>query len=84
MTWAEYLIRVDGYRRMDKRQLERLRRTWFNALIGPHVDPKRLPKTERAYLPLGEDDAPKKKVISKYTREKFKKAVADYRQKTGK
>ena len=84
MTWAEYLIRVDGWKRSQNRELERLRRTWFNILWGPHVDPKKLPKTENQYLPLDGDGNKPKPKISDYTREKFERAVKEYREKTGK
>lgn len=83
MTWAEYLIRVDGYRRIELRTLERMRRGWFNQLWGPHVDPKKLPKTERAYMPLSSDKGGKN-LVSEATREKFKNAVELWKQQTGK
>lgn len=79
MTWAEYLIRLDGFRRQDRKELMYWRRAWFNSLIGPHLDPKKLPKTESAYMPIeGEQKVVKK--ISDKTREKYLNAVKIYQQ----
>lgn len=78
MTWAEYLIRVDGWKRVQNRQMYLWRRTWFNTLIGPHLDPKKLPKTENQYMPLDGERNPR--VLSDYSREKFMTARAKYEQ----
>lgn len=54
-TWAEYLIRVHGYLRQKEQEDLKARRTWYNTLIAPNVDPKTLPRSEQAYMPLPSD-----------------------------
>lgn len=78
MTMAEYFLRVAGFKRELKRQMFRDRRTWFNTLVGPHMDPKALPRSEQAYMPL---DGEEPGGISPQMRERWKKAVADYNKK---
>ena len=81
MTFSEYLLRVEGWHREQKRQLYRDRRTWYNTLIGPHMDPKRLPRTESAYLPIDEEKVSK---ITPSMKERWDKAVGEYnKQKDG-
>ena len=55
------------------------RRSWYNSLIGPHVDPKTLPKSEAAYLPLDGDRKPGARISDK-SREKYEKAMKAYKQ----
>jgi len=57
MTWAEYLIRIDGYLRIERKQQQENRRLWFNIIRAPHLDPKTLPKTEKQFYHV-EGDAP--------------------------
>lgn len=76
MSWAEYTIRVDGYLRQQKRELRRDRRTWFTTLIAPHQDPKRLPRTEEAYMKI---DGDKKRKLSDAARSKFVEALEKYK-----
>lgn len=77
MTWAEYLIRVDGYLRQMERQMLRDRRTWFNTLIAPAADPAKLPKSEEAYLPLSSDKRKNKRIADKW-QDKLKQRQAEY------
>lgn len=77
MTFSEYLLRVEGWHRQQKRQLYRDRRTWYNTLIGPHYDPKHLPRSEEAYMPIDGDKKPK---MTKEMREEWDRAVAKYKE----
>jgi len=78
MTFSEYLLRVEGWHRVQKRQLYRDRRTWYNTLVGPHWDPKKLPRSEQAYLPIDEEDKPK---MSPNVKDRWNKAVEEYNKK---
>lgn len=73
---SEFVLRVQGWKREQKRQLYRDRRTWYNTLIGPHLDPKKLPKTEEAYMSI---DSEKGKLTDQM-RENWKQAVEKYKQ----
>ncbi len=77
MTLSEYTLRVEGWKREQNRQLFRDRRTWYNTLVGPHWDPKKLPRSESAYLRIPEidDDKPQK---SSELKKRFADAVDKY------
>ena len=60
--------------------MQRDRRTWYNTLIGPHLDPKRLPKTEQAYMKIPGEKKRKVKV-SEAARSKFIEALEEYKRK---
>ena len=77
MTWAEYILRVDGYLRQQKRQAYRDRRTWYNTLVAPHLDPKKLPKSEQAYMKIDGEEKRKPKV-SEETGQRYIEAMRKY------
>ncbi len=52
MTWAEFRIRLHAFRRIEKNEWYKVREISWNALIGSHVNPKKLPKTKEAFIPL--------------------------------
>jgi hypothetical protein len=54
MTWAEFCIRQHAYRRMDKDQWMKVREIAYSALVGSHLDPKKLPKTKNDFIKLDE------------------------------
>ena len=45
MTWAEFQIKSFGYWRSNKKDQLNTKFIAYHSLIGPHVDPKTLPKT---------------------------------------
>ena len=83
MTLNEYSLRVEGWKREQTRQLYRDRRTWYNTLIGPHYDPKKLPRTESAYFSIPEVDGQKPKAKD-IMRERWKNAVEKYNKEKAK
>ena len=52
MTWAEFCIRQYAYRRMDKHSWYKVREIAYSAMIGSHIDPKKLPKTKEKFIPF--------------------------------
>ena len=52
MAWCEYLIKCYAWSRMEKEKWRKVRTIAFNAMIGSHLDPKKLPKSEEAFMPL--------------------------------
>lgn len=77
MPWCEYLIKCYAWRRMDTNEWRRARMIAFNARIGSHLDPKRLPKTEHDFLPL-DDSMKKTRRASPEAMEQLRKERADY------
>lgn len=80
MTWAEYLIRVDGFLRQREEQQLRDRRSWYYTLIAPNADPTALPKTEQAFMPL-EHDKRLRKQMNQALLDKLAKRAAEYQRK---
>jgi len=74
MTWAEFQIRVFAYRRMQEREELLTREIAWNALIGSHSDPKRLPKTKNKFWQIGIKNV----VADERVKEAIKKAQNDY------
>ena len=52
MPWCEYLIKCFAWARMEKEKWRHTRLIAFEARIGSHLDPKGLPKSIDAYMPL--------------------------------
>jgi len=79
MTWAEFCIRQHAYRRMDKSEWYKVREIAYAAIVGSHLDPKKLPKNQEAFMSL---DGGKKDVTDimkqtiKQAQERFKKEQA--------
>ena len=52
MTWAEFRIRLFAYKRQEKERNYWSREIAYNALIGSHVNPKKLPKSREKFISL--------------------------------
>jgi len=76
MTWAEYLIRLYAYNRIRKKQLRDVREIAWASLVGPHQNPKKLPKTIEAYWPL--DGKPQ---VNDFLRDRIKFAQDEYKER---
>ena len=66
-----------AFERSDKRSWYKVREVAYSSLIGAHYDPKKLPKTIEAYLPLrektkvSEDEANRQREIIKSVQEQY-------------
>ena len=80
MTYAEFCIRSYGYRRMQQEQWAKFRKVAFASLQAFSVDPKKLPKTEKQYMPLPMIDDDSKPQLSKEHIEAFIKATQQYKK----
>lgn len=78
MSWSEYLIRLYGYERSENLEWIKTRRVAYASLIGSHLDPKKLPKSEMAYMPLNGEGKSKDKGISQSHQEAFLQATKQY------
>jgi len=75
MSWAEFLIRQAGFERQRKFELFKIREIAWASTIGPHLNPKKLPKTKEQFMPLEP-----KKPISDTVRERMKQAIEQYKK----
>ena len=75
MTWAEFRIRLYAYNRVEKREWYKVREMAWASLIGKHINPKELPKTKEAFMPL---DSENKTDISEAVIERIKAAQNQY------
>ena len=75
MTWAEFRIRQFAYNRKQKRDWFKIREVAFASIIGPHLDPKKLPSKER-FMPLSD-----KSEVNEAMKERMMKVVKIYKDK---
>lgn len=75
MTWAEYAIRVHAYNRIELNEWRKVREMAWSSLVGPHYDPKKLPKTINMFMPLGENRTGN---ITEIMRDRIKEVRAEY------
>ena len=75
MTWAEFKMREFAYDRKQEKDWFKIRELAYASIIGPHLDPKKVPSKER-FMPLG-----KKPGISEKMRERMKEAIKEYKDK---
>ena len=76
MTFAEFRIRLHGFRREREREMMMLRELSWITYVAPHQDPKKMKKSINAFWPIK-----KKKVISESVAERFKAVTKDYLEK---
>lgn len=77
MPYCEFILKAQAYHRMQNEQLKRIRFNTFYSMIGSHLDPKKLPKSESNFLPIEEE---RKSQISDEMRELFKKRQREYEE----
>tara|TARA_R110002126_G_scaffold10882_4_gene50005 strand:+ start:892 stop:1137 length:246 start_codon:yes stop_codon:yes gene_type:complete len=56
MTMAEFNIRYFALNRIEEKKDLRTREVGFSALVGSHLDPKKLPKSKKEYWGIGVDN----------------------------
>jgi hypothetical protein len=56
MTMAEFNIRLFAFKRMKRDEELLFREVGYSALIGSHLDPKKMPKTKQKYWSIGLDN----------------------------
>ena len=52
MTWAEFRIRLHGFKRENERKLYNMREMAWVTYISPHLDPKKMKKSKEAFWPI--------------------------------
>lgn len=83
MTMHEFQLRRHGYQRQTEHEWARTRKIGFAALVGSHMNPKRLPKRESDFLRLPTYDSVGGATETQV--ERFKEAMKKYiaRKKVG-
>lgn len=82
MTWQEFVVRSEVVRRSRKEKEKQIKYLAYHSLIGPHVDPKSLPKSFAKFI--GEAPKVSGKAISFYQQEmkKFRELQKNGKPKT--
>lgn len=55
MTWGEFQIRLHGYKRKEETDWRKVRKMAFSAMIGSHLNHKKLPRDEAKWFPIGDE-----------------------------
>lgn len=77
MTWAEFQIRLYGWKRKDELESYKLRKIGFAAMWSFHADFKKLPRTEQKYWSIGNTVKP---TLNEDQRNAMRAAVEIYHQ----
>lgn len=77
MTWAEFRIRLHGFRREQEMEMLRLRELSWITYVAPHQDPKKMKKSINQFWPLSKE----KKRVSKEMVERMKFVTQEYLKK---
>ena len=75
MPFCEFILKSQAYNRMQEEKLLHTRRIAFYAAIGSHLDPKKLPKDEHSFMPIGEK---KRNRASEEMKELFRQRMEEY------
>ena len=75
MTWAEFLIRLHGFRRGQENDMMMLRELSWIIYTSPHNDPKKMKRTKDAFWPLNKGVSDKKRELMM---ERMKEAQEQY------
>jgi hypothetical protein len=79
MPFCEFRIKAYAYKRMQEERLRHTRMIAYYSAIGPHLDPKKLPKTIDEFMRIG--DKPKKRSrVSDEMRELYKRRMDEYNE----
>ncbi|GHE34936.1 hypothetical protein GCM10017764_17640 [Sphingobacterium griseoflavum] len=82
MPWCEYLIKSKAWQRMETDKYRHTRFIAFHALIGSHMDGKRLPKSLDQFMPL--DGKKEIKKASDHLRSIYTEEYKEYLEKSKK
>jgi hypothetical protein len=76
MTWAEFNIRLFGFKRIEKRRFLKWRDLLWTVYSAPHLDPKHMAKNINSFMPLEGN-----RRISDKQIERMKRAQAEFERK---
>jgi len=60
MSWREFQLRAYAYTKSELNEWYKIREVAYSALIGSHINPKKLPKSKESFMPLGNAKARRK------------------------
>ena len=75
MTWAEFLIRLHGFRREQEKDMMMLRELSWIVYTSPHNDPKKMKRSLEAFWPIKTGVSKKKRELMI---ERFKEVQEQY------
>ena len=78
MPFCEFILKSQAYNRMQEERLRHTRRIAFYSMIGSHLDPKKLPKSEDKFMPIGTKVS--KSNISEEDRQLFLEEMRKYEE----
>ena len=78
MPFCEFRIKAYAYKRMQEERLRHTRMIAYYSAVGPHLDPKKLPKTIDEFMRIGNN--PKKSRVSDEMRELYKQRMDEYNE----
>ena len=78
MPFCEFRIKAHAYKRMQEERMRHTRLIAYYSAIGPHLDPKKLPKSIDSFMQIG--DKPKKSKVSDEMRQLFKQRMDEYNE----
>lgn len=73
MTWAEFLIRLHGFRRDQENDMMMLREATWIIYTAPHNDPKKMKRTKDAFWPIN-------KAVTKNKREVMMQRIKEVQE----
>jgi len=79
MTWAEFQIRLQGYKRGENARFEMLRELMWVTYVAPHLDPKKIAKTKQSFMPLPIDKK-KRKGVGELQKQNFIKVFEQWQK----
>jgi hypothetical protein len=77
MSWAEFLIRLHGFKRDKEYDMMMLRELSWIVYTAPHNDPKKMKKTKEAFWPIKKANSR----VSESMIERMKEVTKEYLKK---
>lgn len=81
MSWAEFVIRSHCFREQELTEWKKIRFISYVALQAPHVEPKKIPKSMEAFLPLNGEK--KQSLLTEDRIQAMQNAWKQYKEKIG-
>jgi hypothetical protein len=78
MPWNEYLIKCFAWARMEREKWKHTRLIAYEAKIGSHLNPKSLPRSIEAYMPLGKDGKKRKSRVTPEMKALYEQRMKEY------
>ena len=81
MLYPDLLLKMEGYSDRLKREEYLLRKVGFSSYIGPHLDPKKMAKSEDKYWPIDKGEGKSEKMVTEEKRNRIRAYIQSQKQK---